>query len=636
LGSAILSFFRSDHFLVRWLTSVKLTVILLVLIGLACIVGTLIPQANMVGASPDVLFRMYTDWYGLIFHRIFNALSLYHLFSSWWFSVLLILLTINMVFCSLNRWRWRWRQLGFQLTHLSIIFLLVGVVIGLNRSEGMLQVFEGDSSNTMILGWNPRVPNSPAEAREIAEEMVSQNGMTTATLPFTIHLDDFRVARHKQPLDRIRFQAARRTEGGQVVESRIVSFNIEHQKYFWRPAGEPWTIEVLATSPVMRATMEVVESGDPSSAPAIEVSVLARGTESRRWLMTERQKRLPLLPDLTLEYQAAGDDAAWKRLLAQDDLATTGAPDQVAVALGDGTVNLPVRIGEEQAVPGTDLTVTVLRLLPDFRVGEGRRFFSASQERNNPAIEVRVKSGARVETQWLFARMPDFNPPLQIGDQTISLRFLEGDPQTPHYVRIVDGSTSGKRQLQYYMDGRLLKSQPVETGEAMALPDGTEIRIDRWIEHASMARRQEPDPTAVAARLRIRDLRTGEEDETVLRSGASEQRGQLFFMVTREFPIEQFISDVEVLEDGREVLKKRIQMNDPLRYGGYTLYQSSYDSEAGDASRYTVLSVKRDPGVLFIYIGFSILTVGLVIVFYVNPFLRKRKRTNGEVEEEEL
>lgn len=38
----------------------------------------------------------------------------------------------------------------------------------------------------------------------------------------------------------------------------------------------------------------------------------------------------------------------------------------------------------------------------------------------------------------------------------------------------------------------------------------------------------------------------------------------------------EFISDLVVVRDGKEVLAKRIEVNDPLSYGGLTFYQSSY------------------------------------------------------------
>ncbi|MBI3096727.1 MAG: cytochrome c biogenesis protein ResB [Planctomycetes bacterium] len=74
--------------------------------------------------------------------------------------------------------------------------------------------------------------------------------------------------------------------------------------------------------------------------------------------------------------------------------------------------------------------------------------------------------------------------------------------------------------------------------------------------------------------------------------------------------IDQFQSDVTILDAaGKPVLDERIVVNSPLRYGGFTFYQSGYDEEAG---RYTVLQVSRDPGVPLVYAGFGLLAIGLL------------------------
>jgi len=40
----------------------------------------------------------------------------------------------------------------------------------------------------------------------------------------------------------------------------------------------------------------------------------------------------------------------------------------------------------------------------------------------------------------------------------------------------------------------------------------------------------------------------------------------------------EFLSDLVVIKNGQEVLKKSIEVNDPLHYGGLTFYQSSYEA----------------------------------------------------------
>ena len=81
-----------------------------------------------------------------------------------------------------------------------------------------------------------------------------------------------------------------------------------------------------------------------------------------------------------------------------------------------------------------------------------------------------------------------------------------------------------------------------------------------------------------------------------------------------------FISKVTIFKDGREIMKKDIRVNEPLRFGGYTFFQSSYDTER---LSWSGIQVAKDPGVGVVYAGFVMLTVGLVIIFYINPLVKK-------------
>ena len=71
-----------------------------------------------------------------------------------------------------------------------------------------------------------------------------------------------------------------------------------------------------------------------------------------------------------------------------------------------------------------------------------------------------------------------------------------------------------------------------------------------------------------------------------------------------------FSSDVNLIENG---IAKRIliQMNNPLRYNGYTFYQSSFIE--GPNGETTVLAVVKNYGRLFPYISSIIMCVGLLI-----------------------
>ncbi|MBN1456915.1 MAG: cytochrome c biogenesis protein ResB [Sedimentisphaerales bacterium] len=89
--------------------------------------------------------------------------------------------------------------------------------------------------------------------------------------------------------------------------------------------------------------------------------------------------------------------------------------------------------------------------------------------------------------------------------------------------------------------------------------------------------------------------------------------------------VRDYYSDVVIIEDGKEVLSKTIEVNHPLHYRGYHFYQHSYDSQAG---RYTILSVTSDSGLYTVYAGYWLLTFGVLWNFWLRHIKGKKP---GEV-----
>jgi len=71
--------------------------------------------------------------------------------------------------------------------------------------------------------------------------------------------------------------------------------------------------------------------------------------------------------------------------------------------------------------------------------------------------------------------------------------------------------------------------------------------------------------------------------------------------------------------EDRDVL---IRMNAPLRYGGETFYQASF--EEGD--RVSILQVVRNPAAITPYVACSLVALGLVTQFLMHLFAFARKR----------
>ena len=79
----------------KFFTSIKLTVALLLTLAATSIVGTLIPQNEDPAA--------YVQAYGEFVFRLFSTLGIFDMYHSWWFQSLLLLLTANIVVCSIDR-----------------------------------------------------------------------------------------------------------------------------------------------------------------------------------------------------------------------------------------------------------------------------------------------------------------------------------------------------------------------------------------------------------------------------------------------------------------------------------------------------------------------------------------------------
>lgn len=79
----------------KFFTSIKLTVVVLLTLAVTSIVGTLIPQNEDPAA--------YVQAYGEFAFRLFSTLGLFDMYHSWWFQSLILLLTVNIVVCSIDR-----------------------------------------------------------------------------------------------------------------------------------------------------------------------------------------------------------------------------------------------------------------------------------------------------------------------------------------------------------------------------------------------------------------------------------------------------------------------------------------------------------------------------------------------------
>src|SRR5215216_6394045 len=112
----------------EFFASLKLAVVLLAVIILAAIAGT-------------------------IYESSFDAnVARAYVYGAPWFNLWLILLGANLACSALSRWPWRKHHLAFLITHLGIITLLFGSLIGrISGIEGTITLFKGDQPTNRLL-----------------------------------------------------------------------------------------------------------------------------------------------------------------------------------------------------------------------------------------------------------------------------------------------------------------------------------------------------------------------------------------------------------------------------------------------------------------------------------------------------
>ncbi|WP_329905089.1 cytochrome c biogenesis protein ResB [Porphyromonas pogonae] len=100
-------------------------------------------------------------------------------------------------------------------------------------------------------------------------------------------------------------------------------------------------------------------------------------------------------------------------------------------------------------------------------------------------------------------------------------------------------------------------------------------------------------------------------------------------LVMAEPEPKQYSSDVVLYAQNGDIDKKNIQVNSPLRYKGWYIYQLNYDREKGRWSNMSEFELVRDPWLYGVYIGFGLLFAGAVFLFLgplpQNTYHPKRK-----------
>lgn len=366
---------------IRFFSSVKLAIVLLIILAVASILGTLIPQGRSV--------EEYAARYGQL-SGLFTRLQLTGLYHSVWFLILLGLFALNIIVCTLTRLGPKWRRavrpaLGYEA-----------------KSVGAMKVRDKLKRNSASAASLAEVSRALSRARykvrsETRDGRTSVLGRKRIWGIFgsdVVHLGLLVIIAGGLLSGLTGSRTELSLKEGQVLAVPGAGFDLRLDKF---------STELYPDGSVKdwKSALTVLESGRPVLEKTIEVNhpLQHRGyrfyQSSYGWNWDN--------PALLIEVRKKSDPAYLK--------------------------TFKLRVGER--VPLDDpagTTIGVARFIPDFVLGEGNAPETRSLQPNNPAALVEGFAGAeKAFSGWVFANYPDMDQmhKTRESDLTFKLRNYE-------------------------------------------------------------------------------------------------------------------------------------------------------------------------------------------------------------------
>lgn len=272
------------------------------------------------------------------------------------------------------------------------------------------------------------------------------------------------------------------------------------------------------------ATMQQETTADDggTSPPAIELAIEGPTQSFRRWLSADDPERNRLMSYIaTWRYMSVSDAALGDILFRQFETEFTRPPTlTISDREGKSAFELEASPGQTFHSEALGVTATVQRFFPDYAIDKVTLEPSnQSDRRRNPAAQVEIRMGERVENRWIFSKFPDFS---HAGTARMPVRVtlecpMENEGTTPDFAIVtlaktthevwtrtagkasrvplivdqtvsIPGSTYGFRVVSFLPSARLLESyKPADKGKgktaveiAYSSEGGGETRL--WLE----------------------------------------------------------------------------------------------------------------------------------------------------------
>lgn len=560
---------------------------------------------------------------GTIYESLYGTpIAKEKVYGTIWFSLLLLLLGINVLCAALSRLPWKKHHIGFVVTHAGIIVILIGSFI--------TQKWGIDGSMALAEG-------------EVGDKVVLNDSLLQVAIPDLGLVETWSAKFNEKNDDKTNVWTKNLKDKSKLIVDR-----------YYRHA---------------EANLKVID-GAKESNPALKVTLSSLpmgGAPLSEWIFEKESSLVPKTVQIGPAQISFVSKNDLEKLQSNASTTSTDKIGSIELSLPDGKkfeFEALKALKEIIEIEGTPYRVKGTRYIPDAVVRENK-LVTRSEKPNNPAYEFEILGPDFQETHLVFARFPDLEG-VHGKQQKSGIKAL--------YKMDEAMSGMGKAELYLAVQGEeifyrirsksgLTEIRKTKLSETQATGwMGIQFQVEEYIPNAlaeisyrniklkkgmkegpppAIHARVEKDGKFAQAWLQQGDMKvlTVEGNPYVLRYGLRSY--PLGFQVKLEkfqvlrYPgsdspsaFESFVTVTN--EKTGAKFDTKIHMNNPLDYEGYTFYQSSYQENPGQPT-ISIFSIARDPGTPVKYAGSILLVGGIALMFWFKPlFVQKRLQNRKE------
>jgi len=611
----------------RFFSSLKLAVVLLAVLIVGAIAGTL-------------------------YESTFDAkVARAYVYGAPWFNVWLLLLASNLIVSALSRWPWRKHHVAFLITHLGIITLLTGSLIGrIWGIEGTITLFKGEPpSNRLLVDQHQlRVRDTDGIVKGFDVEFIHRP--PTPQKPWSLGLlaggARLSIVEYAPAIEGKLNPKSLNDGGTPALHFKIATAMMNQRLESWLLADDHQqgafnmglaTIELKRGTAPANTSPAAPDKAQSTAEVEIEETIFA----------------FAKAPEEQIARVVKGGNTGAKVELIQPQNGNKGSA-VVNLSGKTWTFDVAQNLGKDTPMEGSPFTLRIENYWPDFRIDNGKPG-SLSNQPNNPAVVVTLRGKG----------VPVSAAPNEHGNTPgVAPQMPAAGTTPPNHLTLFiadDGSVTydlDSRKAGHSI-GQLELNKPLMTGWA-----DWQLTLDRTMPHAQEWMDFSPATNSPATAelpdgVRVRFQQGSETSEQWVPAGwqvsvpASPADVQIAYgwkqiplpiaLELTEFEVQRnegndspagFKSTVLVTSQEGQTATGQCWMNNPFSYPGawwrtwtgltYKMSQASWNP---DNLGQSTIQILRDPGWLLKWIGSLLVVSGIFMLFYLKGFRRPAAST---------